>query len=390
VRTLPQAPNLDYLKQQAKDLLAALRENNPLATLADAQRALAQLYGFRVWTELKAEVERARSKPQVFDAETASGIAKVFDLGDVTESPILVETNVGGPVVRLQTDSGIWNAHSVLSQFDEPSAEQAVRLMEAAGAGGIKTPKAIRSASGSLLEEIGENRWRVDEWMDLGPTFATPVSSAIAFKAGSVLATLHGLRLEPTFGMSSWLSAKPRNAEQWQRILTTVEEAGASWVEDLRDALPAILDVSAGHADAPTDGLLLSHTDFQPSGTHLDKDDALVPTGWEFAGAISREWHLGMVLDSWSSTPDDDINEPAAKAILEGYASVLGDVPRLDVSIFSPVITAWLNWLVSRMNWALGEAGDGQANAERELAHMLEHPKDRNRFERLLRAAGAQ
>jgi len=135
--------------------------------------------------------------------------------------------------------------------------------------------------------------------------------------------------------------------------------------------------------------LILSHTDFQPPSTHLDKDEALVPTGWEFAGAISPAWHLGLVLDSWAATPDGEINEIAAKAILDGYTSV-SDVPALDVSIFSPVISAWLNWLVSRMNIALQGTGNRRTNAEREVAHMLAQPKDRARFERLLRSAGVR
>lgn len=387
MRTLRQAPNLDYLKQQAKDLLAALRETQPGASLADAQRTLAKQYGFRTWTDLKAEVERARSKPQVFDADIAAGIAKSFGLGDVTEPAILIETDVSGPSLRVQTHTGTWNAHAVMSGFDEGHAEESVRLMNAAGAAGIKTPRAVRTSSGVWVEEIGEYRWRVDKWMDVGPTIAVPVSSATAFKAGALLATLHGLRLEPAGGMHPWLAAKPRTGEQWQKILGIVESTGALWSRALADALPAILDISAGHAEPPIDEHVLSHTDFQPSSTHLDKGDALVPVGWEFAGAIPPSWHLGLVLDSWSATPDGEINVVAAKAIVEGYASV-GDVPPLDVSIFSPVITAWLNWLVSRMNHALEGKGDARANAERELAHMLAHPKDRKAFEHLLRAAG--
>jgi hypothetical protein len=225
--------------------------------------------------------------------------------------------------------------------------------------------------------------------MDLGPTIAAPVSSMSAFKAGALLATLHGLRLEPVSGMHPWLTAKPRSVEDWTRILGIVEGAEVPWFPALAAALPAILDVSAGHVEPPGEDLILSHTDFQPPSTHLDRDDALVPTGWEFAGAISPGWHLGMVLDSWTATPGGEVNEIAAKAIVDGYASV-GDVPALDVSIFSPVISAWLNWLVSRMNIALQGTGDGRTNAEREVAHMLAHPKDRARLESLLRVAGVR
>jgi hypothetical protein len=54
---LPERPNLDYLKKQAKDRLAQLRQQSQTAKLADAQHALAREYGFRSWAALKAHVE---------------------------------------------------------------------------------------------------------------------------------------------------------------------------------------------------------------------------------------------------------------------------------------------------------------------------------------------
>jgi len=58
-RNLPARPNLDYLKKEAKDLLARLQEQDPAAQLADAQFQLAREYGFASWPQLKAHVEEA-------------------------------------------------------------------------------------------------------------------------------------------------------------------------------------------------------------------------------------------------------------------------------------------------------------------------------------------
>ena len=44
--SLPDAPNLDWLRKQAKRRLAELRQTNPDAKLADAQFDLAKQYGF--------------------------------------------------------------------------------------------------------------------------------------------------------------------------------------------------------------------------------------------------------------------------------------------------------------------------------------------------------
>lgn len=390
MRTLPQAPNLDYLKQQAKDLLAALREEDPSAILSKAQRALAQQYGLRTWIELRAEVERVRSKSKSFDRHTAALVSKAFDLGDLIEAPVLVQSDVMGPWVRVITGSGSWYAHAVLDWVDDAQAEEAVRLMDAARAAGIRAPSALRTKAGALVEEAGEHRWRVDEWIDLGPTIVNPVSKAVAFKAGELLATLHGLDLEPKSGVNPWLAAKPRSAEDWERILDVVREKKVSWAPVFEEALPAILDISVAHVDPPTEGLLWTHTDFQPPTTHLGQDGSLTPMGWEFAGAITPAWHLGMVLDSWCAKPDEGTNHAVAKPLLDGYKSVAGSVPDLDVSIFSPVITAWLNWLVSRMNYALqDEDAEKRQTAEREVRNMLAFPHDCQRFQRLLHAASA-
>ncbi len=52
-RELPEKPNLEYLKKQAKELL----RSNGQGKLADAQHALAKEYGFATWAKLKSHVE---------------------------------------------------------------------------------------------------------------------------------------------------------------------------------------------------------------------------------------------------------------------------------------------------------------------------------------------
>jgi hypothetical protein len=69
---LPERPDLDQLRRQARELLRAAASGDPRAadrlgavaphrTLAAAQLALAREYGFQSWTALKAEVARRRS-----------------------------------------------------------------------------------------------------------------------------------------------------------------------------------------------------------------------------------------------------------------------------------------------------------------------------------------
>jgi hypothetical protein len=59
---LPQFPNLEHLKGQAKDVLRVVRRRKPEWKLAHAQHALARGYGFTSWPELKTHVESVRGQ----------------------------------------------------------------------------------------------------------------------------------------------------------------------------------------------------------------------------------------------------------------------------------------------------------------------------------------
>ncbi|MDQ2776280.1 MAG: ankyrin repeat domain-containing protein [Acidobacteriota bacterium] len=58
-RQLPQKPNLEFLKKQAKELLRSMRHGK----LADAQHTLANEYGFATWAKLKSHVEASGLSP---------------------------------------------------------------------------------------------------------------------------------------------------------------------------------------------------------------------------------------------------------------------------------------------------------------------------------------
>jgi ankyrin repeat protein len=79
-RELPERPSLEHLKKQAKDLL----HSSGAARLADAQRAVAQEYGFASWAKLKAHVESFAADPReafaaAIRSRDASNVARVLD-----------------------------------------------------------------------------------------------------------------------------------------------------------------------------------------------------------------------------------------------------------------------------------------------------------------------
>lgn len=73
---LPPNPNLQQLKNQAKDVLKASRKGDPEAegvTLQEAQHALAMEYGFRNWSDLKANVLPRRDPNAPLETLTRPG-----------------------------------------------------------------------------------------------------------------------------------------------------------------------------------------------------------------------------------------------------------------------------------------------------------------------------
>jgi ankyrin repeat protein len=80
--SLPDAPNLDWLRKQAKRRLGELRWENPDAALADAQFALAREYGFPSWRALKAHVDSLTVDGRLFAAARAGDVDTLAALLD--------------------------------------------------------------------------------------------------------------------------------------------------------------------------------------------------------------------------------------------------------------------------------------------------------------------
>ena len=67
-RSLPDAPNLDWLRKQAKRRLDELRTTHPDAQLSDAQFDIAKEYGFASWRALKTHIDSLTVDGQLFAA----------------------------------------------------------------------------------------------------------------------------------------------------------------------------------------------------------------------------------------------------------------------------------------------------------------------------------
>ena len=387
MKTLPDSPSLDHLRQQAKDLLVPLRAVRPAATLAEAQTLVAEQYGFRTWPALKAEVDRRSAAEHTAEEGTEAAVAAAFDLGAPHGPLVAVERQWAGQAWCLTTDRGRWLARRLFDWFDEGAVEAEVLLAQSAAAIGIKTLRPVRSKAGAVVETLDGARWRVYELPPLGPEPSVPADPRHAAAAGRILARVHGLRLPAPQPVQRWLTFA-RSEEQWQALHRAAEERGAPWAARLAEALPAIAEVSGivepTHED---DATVLSACHYAPNTFRVAGADDLAVVSWEHAGAMPPRWDLGGTLAAWSEGVLHRVNAPAAKAVLTGYAEETELPGPLDLGIFSATVCGSLNWLASRIRIALTEPdAERREQADRAVPWLLDRPPSRATFQAVLDA----
>ncbi len=387
LKTLPDSPSVDHLRQQAKDLLAQLRELRPGATLGDAQKLVAEQYGFRTWPALKAEVDRRRAAVRTAGEGTEAPLAAAFDLGAPQGPLVAVERQWAGQAWSLTTDRGRWLARRLFDWFDGSAVDAEVLLAEAAAAAGIKTLPPVRSKDGAVIETVGGSRWRVYALPLLGPEPSTPADPRLAAAAGRILGRVHNLRLPAPQPVTPWLTTV-RSESQWRGIQAAAEARGAPWAARLAEVIPAIVDVSgivepAGEGEAT----VLSACYYAPNAFRTVGADDLAVVMWEHAGATHPRWDLGAALAAWSGGLPGEVHATAARALVAGYAGE-ADIPRpLGLGIFSAEVCASLNWMATRMQIALkGCDAERQEQADRAVPWLLDRPPSRATFEALLDA----
>lgn len=390
MKTLPENPSLDHLRKQAKDLLAGLRDSNPSASLAEAQTSLAEQYGFRSWTDLKAEVDRQRGQAEVADPALAQEIASRFSLGDVT-GPLrsVSRPDEIGRLWVVQTNRGDWAPRTVDDVFPVTDGEDNARFQEAAARAGITLPAPVRSRTGAVVEMIEGHQWRVYEWLHSAPPLAAPVSAAITGVVGDMLAVIHALRL-PVAGICPWSSMR-LSTLSWPEFADLAAARGAGWAPLLAAAVPTLTDLEALGEGALTSEPVLCHSNLNPGNVRLGPHGRLIVTGWEHANGLPPEWELSAALASWAVNPNGGINAAGARALLEGYRERAGSLPALTLDTFRGAATGLQNYVAGQVGGALDAAGtDDERYADRSVRHLLTHLPSAETYERVLDAALAR
>jgi hypothetical protein len=386
VKTLPDSPSLDHLRQQAKDVLPQLRVVRPEATLSDAQTLVAEQYGFRTWPELKTEVDRRSAVVGPAHDALGASVAAAFELG-VPQGPMTpVVQQWAGHAWVLTTERGRWLARQLFDWFDEGAVEAEALLAQSAAAAGILTLAPVRSPSGAIVVGLDGARWRVYTFPTVGPEPPTPADPRHAAAAGRIVGKVHALGLPAPGRVVPWLTCV-RSEAQWNALHEAAASDGRPWAGRLADVIPQLLDVSGIVESADRAGeTVLSACHYAPNAFCVAGDDLAVMS-WEHAGAIPPRWDFGATVASWSEGVVGSVNEPAVKAALAGYAAEY-DVPDpLDLGIFSAGLCGSLSWLSSRIRIALRDPDPGRREkADRAVPWLLKDPPSREKFEAVLAA----
>lgn len=390
MKTLPENPSLDHLRKQAKDLLAGLRDSNPRASLAEAQASLAEQYGFRSWTDLKAEVDRQQRQAEIADPALTRQIASRFGLGDVTGPMRSVSRpDEVGRLWVLQTNRGDWAPRTVDDVFPVTDGEDNARFQEAAAQAGITLPTPVRSRAGAAVEMIEGHLWRVYEWLHSAPPLAAPVSAAIAGAVGEILAVIHSLRL-PVAGICPWNSTR-LSTLSWPEFADLAAARKVGWAPLLAAAVPTLTGLEAIGDGALTSEPFLCHNNLNPGNVRLGPRGRLIVTGWEHTNGLPPEWELSAALASWAVNPNGGINAAGARALLEGYRERAGLLPALTLDAFRGAATGLQNYVAGQVGSALDAAGaDDERYADRSVRHLLTHLPSAETYECVLDAALAR
>jgi hypothetical protein len=199
---LPDRPDLDQLRRQARELLRAAAGRDPAAvariravsermTLSAAQLALAREYGCRTWVELRAEVQRRRSP---LDRWSFGGAAAIE-----TPSGLLLPEGliVGADDAFLSTTLTPW-------QSDTPRHDDAGPDRAAPADSHVSINEEIRALEAST--QTGD----IAVVDDRGTTYALRVRAAAGARGPSPKSIRY--RVDPTPGRGiEWLELRGQN-----------------------------------------------------------------------------------------------------------------------------------------------------------------------------------
>lgn len=167
---LPDSPNLEWLRKQAKSRFAELRRENPEAKLADAQFAIAKQYGFSSWRALKAHLDALTLEGQIIETARKGDVERLARLLD--EHPDKLHLNVPPYEASLlfpAAQSGNVDAVQLLLERGldvnyREKGDNTYVMHWAAAQGHLEMVRTLADAGGDVIGEGDDHAFGVIGW----------------------------------------------------------------------------------------------------------------------------------------------------------------------------------------------------------------------------------
>jgi Ser/Thr protein kinase RdoA (MazF antagonist) len=310
----------------------------------------------------------------------AWAIADHFSLGGkarLSDAP--VAKGKEGAVWRLDTSDGRWAVKVLFYPPDPDEARLASTFQEAAYARGVRTPKVLRTAEGSVLLTLEGQQVRVFEWVDLLP----PDFGIDPALVGLVLAAIHQVSIPESGALDPWYH-EPIGSDRWDQLIEVLSRAGAPFatrLAELRDELVALESWIE-----PPQMLQTCHRDLWADNVLGTADGGVCVIDWENCGPADANHELGCVLFEFART-----DSGRARALIDAYHHAGGPATVDRRGHFSMLIAqlghitemAATDWLEPKPR------SPNRADSAAWIGEVLDEPHTRELLETILHAVSA-
>lgn len=275
-----------------------------------------------------------------------------------------VEGGWSNTVLRLATTEGAYAVKVLRNTWGEPRwrdwLAEGWRVELAARGAGVAMPEPVPGPKGEVSLDVvadgGPVAVRVHRWVVGARTVPRePVGVPLALWVGATLARVHGLALRPLDPSLYAGRVGLTGAEVWPDLVARSREQRAPWTDALAAAEPVARRAAALLEPWDPGGELLGHGDADQKNLLLADDGPLL-CDWDVVLPLPPAHdlaHAAVTMAGW--------REPSvARAVVEGYAELHGEQPRLRPGDLGPALASRLGWVRFSVDRGLsgGDPGD--------------------------------